>query len=166
MKKLLATTVGLVLTGLATTAGAADIPRRSAPPVVRAPAPAYVSPLYDWSGFYVGIFGGGGWGRHNYLDAASSTTYPSSGGLVGGTAGVNWQMGSFVVGAEGDLAWANIVGTGVPPTVVSNRSELNWVGTLRGRAGFAVNNVLLYGTGGWAYHDLDGERLSLGVMRI
>lgn len=171
MRKLLATAMGLAAigmtaVGLASTAGAADIPRKSSPPIVRAPAPAYVSPLYDWSGFYVGIFGGGGWGRHNYLDGASSTTYPSSGGLVGGTVGANWQMGNIVLGAEGDLAWANITGTGVPPTVVSNRSELHWVGTLRGRAGIALSNILLYGTGGWAYGGLQNTNTAAAIETL
>ncbi len=152
MKRILAaalSALSLATLGIAT-ARASDLPR--ATPYAK--APAYVSPLYDWSGFYAGIFGGGGWGRHNYLDATSSTNYSASGGLIGATAGANWQFGNVVVGAEGDIAWANIAGTGAPPTVTSNRSELQWVGTVRGRAGYAVDNILLYGTAGWAYGGL------------
>ena len=71
------------------------------------PGPAYNS-IYTWTGFYVGINGGGGWGRSQW-DAVD--TFDLSGGVIGGTVGYNWQFGQAVVGAEGDIDWSGIKGT-------------------------------------------------------
>ena len=70
------------------------------------PGPAY-NPIYTWTGFYVGINGGGGWGSSQW-DAVNS--FDVSGGLIGGTVGYNWQFGQVVVGAEGDIDWSGIKG--------------------------------------------------------
>src|SRR5438067_3600060 len=86
-------------------AAAADLSTRYQQPLVKAPAYA---PLYNWSGFYLGINGGGGWGRSTW-DRAD--TFNLSGGMVGGTAGYNWQMGQVVLGLEGDIDWSGIGGT-------------------------------------------------------
>ena len=78
-------------------------------------APAYVAPIqnYDWSGFYIGVMGGGGWGRSRQTDTAGTTTgfYDVSGGFIGGTLGYNIQTRPWVWGIEGDGAWARIRGT-------------------------------------------------------
>src|SRR5215468_3486284 len=71
------------------------------------PGPAY-NPIYTWTGFYVGINGGGGWGNSQW-DGLNS--FDVSGGLIGGTVGYNWQFGQAVVGAEGDIDWSGIKGT-------------------------------------------------------
>src|ERR1035438_10220501 len=102
MKKFLLGSVALI--ALVGTAAAADLPAK---------APVYKAPLavaYNWTGFYVGINGGGGWGTSNWDGIPSS--FNTSGGLVGATIGYNWQNGSpLVFGLEGDLDWANIRGT-------------------------------------------------------
>src|SRR5262249_40000791 len=59
-------------------------------------------------GFYLGINGGGGWGRSQW-DAVD--TFDLSGGLIGGTVGYNWQFGQAVIGAGGDIGWSGITGT-------------------------------------------------------
>src|SRR6516164_6825224 len=91
-----------VVVGLGGSALAADLP--PSPP--RAPAvyvPA-VLPVYNWGGIYLGINGGWGWGKgkFTFTDAAFpngfSGTANDSGGVAGGTAGVNWQTGGFVFG--------------------------------------------------------------------
>ncbi|TAK50370.1 MAG: porin family protein [Xanthobacteraceae bacterium] len=148
---------------MAGSASAADVkPARPAPVYPAARAPVYVAPIHDWTGFYVGVFGGGGWGRHDYTNPAS-TQYGSSGGLFGGTAGYNWQAGRIVLGVEGDLAWANINGTGTPAAGLTNQSELQWLGSARGRVGWAMNNLLLYGTGGWAYGSVRNTNTNAGL---
>src|SRR5882672_9740960 len=86
-------------------ANAADL---SVAPLYKAPPPA-AAPAYDWSGFYLGINGGGGWGHSNW--DANATGIRTSGELVGGTAGYNWQLGGAVLGVEGDIDWANLKGT-------------------------------------------------------
>jgi outer membrane immunogenic protein len=96
MRKLFGTAA--LLTAFATSAMAADV-------AVRAPA-RYVAPVavYNWTGFYVGIEGGGGWGFARQRDALgfNSGGYNVSGGLVGGTLGYNWQINRLVLGLEAD----------------------------------------------------------------
>jgi outer membrane immunogenic protein len=162
-RKMVGRFLGLLLAGLAFPAFAADV-RTSAP--VKTPAykaPAYISPIHDWTGFYVGVFGGGGWGRHDYSNPASMT-YGSSGGLLGGTAGYNWQAGRIVLGIEGDAGWANISGSGAPAAGLGHHSELQWLGSVRGRAGFALNDLLLYGTGGWAFGSVRNTSTNGGLV--
>lgn len=118
-------------------AAAADLPRRSAPmpSTVTAPVSAY-----NWTGIYAGVNGGYTWGdmKHYGLNPA--------GFIGGGQIGANYQMGQFVVGAETDL-----MGTSANDSAFGRKQSLNYIGTLRGRAGVAFDNVLVYGTGGMAY---------------
>ena len=84
---------------------AADLPTPSLPP----PSPAAV---YNWTGFYLGINGGFGTGNSNWSDGVIGTTgsFPTSGFLVGGTSGVNYQIAEYVFGIEGDGDWTNLRG--------------------------------------------------------
>jgi outer membrane immunogenic protein len=83
---------------------AADLPMPA--PV---PPQAYVPvvPFYNWTGFYIGINGGGALGNSNWLDPVlgNSGNFTTSGFLIGGTVGANYQVGSFVFGVEGDGDW-------------------------------------------------------------
>jgi outer membrane immunogenic protein len=112
--------------------------------------------LYNWTGFYVGLYGGGGWGRHDRSNTNGfNNSYNSSGGLIGGLVGYNWQFNNpLVVGLEGDLAWASIKGDdgGVGGTL--DQSTYRWLGSVRGRLGYAANNWLFFGTGGWAFANI------------
>ena len=132
-------------------ASAADLAVKAPPPVV----------LYDWTGFYIGVAGGGSLGTSNHIDptgTAFTRGYNPKGGLVGGTFGYNWQVSSFVFGIEGDASWVSEVGTNpddgplVDPTFVAFTSSTRetWLVTARGRFGYAVDNLLFYGTGGYA----------------
>ncbi|RTE92573.1 MULTISPECIES: outer membrane protein [Bradyrhizobium] len=129
------------LFALAAPASAADLAAR---PYTKAPV-APLASVYNWTGFYLGIVGGGAW-------EASSGDPKMQGGFVGGTAGYNWQTGNVVFGIEADGAWAdvNASATALGVTVASKTDAL---GTVRGRIGWAVNNILLYGTGGYAWID-------------
>jgi outer membrane immunogenic protein len=160
MAKLLAILCAAI--GLSTSAFAADLPPPVAP---RAPA-VYVPPVlpvYNWSGFYVGVNGGWGWGtsKFTFTDAAFpngfSGTANDSGGVVGGTAGVNFQTGGFVFGVEGDWDWSGI-NTGTTLTICNVTGTCqtgnNWLATLRGRAGYAADRVLFYGTAGGAFANM------------
>src|SRR5882724_969657 len=91
-------------------ASAADLPRGTP-----YRAPAYVA-QYNWTGFYLGINGGGGFGDSDWNGFAVSNS--PSGGMIGGTAGYNWQAAGspWVFGLEGDLDWTNITGTFVNAT--------------------------------------------------
>ena len=108
MKRASAGWVALSLLLCASGAMAADL---SVAPLYKAP-PA-TAPAYDWSGFYAGVNGGGGWG-HSWWNA-NATGFPVSGGQVGGTAGYNWQLGGVVLGVEGDLDWSGFSGGATTP---------------------------------------------------
>jgi outer membrane immunogenic protein len=126
-------------------AAAADLRPRT-----YAPAPAMVS-AFNWTGFYAGVHGG--FGSGNVDDGGSLDV---DGWFGGGQIGYNWQApGSpWVLGLEVDSAFAGIDGSesatagGLTATV---SSEINYFGTARVRAGYAINNVLVYGTGGLAW---------------
>jgi outer membrane immunogenic protein len=131
-------------------AAAADL---SVAPLYKAPPPPAVAPAYNWSGFYLGINGGGGWGHSNW--DTSSDRIGLSGGLAGGTAGYNWQIGSAVLGLEGDIDWANLKGTSSSTLCPAGCSTSDtWLSTVRGRAGYAFGGVLPYVTGGLAVGDI------------
>ena len=145
-------------TALSFSAFAADLPRRSVAPV----APA---PVFSWTGFYVGANGGYGFGKSSASDIAlNGVAYPARngsfdthGGLVGGQIGYNHQFGNYVVGVEADFDFANVKGSYVidPQTDLASQSHVNGkienFGTVRARAGYAFDNVLIFATGGFAY---------------
>jgi outer membrane immunogenic protein len=102
--------------------------------------------MYSWAGPYIG--GNIGW---NWGSVDNNPTRPS--GFVGGAqAGYNWQNGPWVFGIEGDIQ-----GNGASDTFAPWKFSNPWFGTVRGRAGYAINNVLLYGTGGLAFGELTGQ---------
>ena len=146
MKKILLASVGLLALGVAS-ASAADIQRRQAMP---AKAPVYVTPVYNWTGPYVGIQGGYGWGTSDYSAPFAGSSTPK-GGLVGGTLGYNWQMGQAVFGLETDLAWSGIRGDTTCAVATTCETRNNWLGTTRARLGFAADRFMPYVTGGAAY---------------
>jgi outer membrane immunogenic protein len=160
MKRILFTTVSLGVLGLMSPALGADLPTyMKAAPVA--------APMYDWSGFYVGAFGGGGMGNHNYNNAPPPgfapflINYDSTGGIGGGEVGYNLQSGSWVFGVEGTGFWSGIKGSdltqfnaGTLPIAAIDQTNLRWGATLRARGGIAVDRLLLFFTGGWAYGDI------------
>lgn len=130
---------------------------------VKAPAPV-PTPVYNWTGLYVGVNGGYGWGDQDPLNLFSArfdrASFDISGGMIGGTFGAQIQQGYVVLGLEGDLDWANIRGSGITtPTIagvpvgltLDATSKIEAIGTVRARAGVALNNWLIYATGGAAF---------------
>lgn len=153
---MLATVAVVTLTAAGQPAAAADLGR------MPTKAPVAVPPaVADWTGLYVGGNAGYSWGRTDLdytfggLPITGTTLDPNS-FIGGGQIGYNWQLGSFVVGIEGDLAWRH--GTDAATVTLNNvfgdfasfSTEQNWVGTVRPRFGFAANNWLIYGTAGLA----------------
>ena len=149
MKNVLLASVGLLALGVAS-ASAADIQRRAMP----AKAPAYVAtPVYSWTGPYAGLFGGYGWGSSSFSAPLSTGSFNLSGGVVGGTLGYNYQMGSAVLGLETDLGWSNIRGSTVCGGLTCGTRN-NWLGTTRVRLGYAADRFMPYVTGGAAYGNI------------
>jgi outer membrane immunogenic protein len=146
-----------------TTAGhvlAADLPTPS-------PPAALPAGFYNWTGVYVGVNGGWGDGISNWtndciecqslapLPGGETGAFSVSGYLAGGTVGANYQIGSWVFGIEGDFDWTHLTGNSgstcgalsdavPPPTGCETESE--WLATLRGRVGYAFDNILVYGS--------------------
>jgi outer membrane immunogenic protein len=147
MKKLLLAGVGVLALGVAQ-ASAADLGRRPPPQ-----APVYVAPPFSWTGFYAGINGGYGWGRSNFSAPFATGNFDTSGGLVGGTLGYNYQVNQIVFGIEGDVDASWIDGSAVCGGLTC-RTRNNWLGTARGRIGYAFDRFLPYVTGGVAFGDI------------
>jgi outer membrane immunogenic protein len=153
---LLAATAALAIA--ASTVQAADLPSRYSP------APAYnAMPVFTWSGFYAGLNAGYGWstGTSRYYDPAFGTVNGrSKGGFVGGAqAGYNYQFGMFVIGAETDIQYAAVGNKGASygTTYYPGDSD-GYFGTIRARLGVAFDRALVYGTGGFAYGDVGGNK--------
>jgi outer membrane immunogenic protein len=140
----------------------ACLPAQAADMSTRGPAkaPAYAPvPYFNWSGFYFGLNGGGAWGNSSHTDVNlgnATGEFGISGGLIGGTLGFNYQVGSWVWGLEGDLDWAKIHGRSGAINGVNYDSYLQWLSTVRGRVGFAFDRFLPYVTGGLAAGDVKG----------
>lgn len=150
MKRILLAAAGALLAGATGTALAADISRR--PAAMPTKAPAYVTPLYNWTGFYAGINGGWGFGRSSWTSTIGTTgDFDVSGGLVGGTLGYNYQVGQGVFGIEGDIDWSNIKGTTTSGCPLGCETRNTWLSTVRGRLGYAADQFMPYVTGGAAF---------------
>jgi outer membrane immunogenic protein len=146
---------------------AADMP-------VKAPDYKAIDPGFGWTGCYVGVEGGGAWGRMKQVESdpasplfGGTEARPKiSGGLAGGTAGCNYQTGSWVLGVEGDLSWANIRGLAndLPPftTAFINGAKITSFDTARGRFGYAVNRAFWYVTGGAAFANVEAIQFPPG----
>jgi outer membrane immunogenic protein len=146
MKRFVIACVGL-LAFAAGTAVAADLPPRYPAPYR---VPVY-SPVFNWTGFYLGINGGGGWGRSQW-DGIDK--FDVSGGLIGGTIGYNWQWGQAVVGVEGDIDWSGIRGSTTTLCAPGCETRNHWLSTVRGRVGYAFDRFLPYLTAGLAVGDI------------
>jgi len=111
-----------------------------------APVVQYEEPAI-WEGAYIGVNGGYGWSNSNFTEP--------EGGFGGGQLGYNWQRGRFVFGVEGDFQGGDIGGTAFDQFGDVADSDVNWFSTVRGRLGFANGPLLVYGTGGVAFADID-----------
>ena len=148
-----------------------NLPTRKAPPVFVAPPP------YNWTGFYVGLNAGGVWGNGSTsitgtpsflalgpgLVPGTINNNSSAGFIGGGQVGYNYQMGAVVFGGEADIDGTSLsrsgsftsvatLGKGGPTLTTNGSARLDYLGTVRGRLGFAAwDRLLLYATGGLAY---------------
>jgi len=126
------------------------------PPVI---PPAAVAPLaHDWTGFYAGINAGYGFGE--VYNDAGVTEFDRVNGLIGGVqVGANAQFDMFVLGVEGDIQLSGMSQTlqvqdpNVTAAVIllDATASLEYFGTVRARAGVAMDNVMPYLTGGFAF---------------
>jgi outer membrane immunogenic protein len=163
-----------ILTVSVGTASAADLPARPYPKVL-----PVVAPIYNWSGFYIGVNGGGGsarkcWDINNALGVVVASTaegcHDATGGVAGGQIGYRLQAGSWVFGVEAQGDWADLKGSNntllLPAAfrfIANNNTKVDAIGLFTGQVGYAWNNVLWYVKGGAAAtHDKYNGRF-LGV---
>src|SRR5215470_5412336 len=148
MKKFWVGIVGLAALGTAGTASAADM-------AVKAPPPAPLPVIYNWSGFYIGA--NGGWAQsHNCVDFVfpggtfAAGCRDRSGGVAGGQIGYRWQTNQFVFGVEAQGDWADLNSSRVTlfdPTL-STTVKTDAIGLFTGQIGWAWNAALIYVKGG------------------
>jgi outer membrane immunogenic protein len=156
MKKLLLASSALAFAGSAFAADLQPAPRMA----VKAPVVAAVP--FSWTGCYVGAEAGYGWGTKdftdpfavNFADVGQVVRTNVGGGLVGGQVGCNYQPASnWVLGIEGDIAWANITGSTVDPffNAKNMSAKTDALAAVTGRVGYTWDRVMLYGKGGGAW---------------
>jgi len=160
--KVIFSTAGAMTLSFGGGAVAADLPLRTAPPMV--PVPMMIS----WSGFYLGLNAGIVANQTSFTGAlpavaAFNYAWPSSktrstGGIFGAQLGYNFQSGPLVYGIEADLGYVGSKNTdtlgfvgGANQYAWRQRSGMEAFGTLRLRLGYAFDRALIYATGGLAY---------------
>ena len=162
-------TIAFGLMALATSAMAADLPRKAPPP---APAPV----MYSWTGFYIGGHVGGAWrdrdGHDRFANCVGAVCFDNrdesdhdGNFIVGGQAGFNYQFGQYVWGVEGQASWVNhdndrpcgfFTFGAVQDSLFRCRDGGDWIATIAARLGVALGqtgNWLLYVKGGAAFAD-------------
>jgi len=159
MKKLL--TAMALLAGSSSMALAADA-------IIEVPeAPVAIVETFTWTGFYVGLHAGYGFGETE-VDGDPAPAFVVPGlepdqdydidGFLGGVqVGYNHQINQLVLGVEADFSFSDIGGESDDIVPVPGQgggfytTDVDWFGTVRGRLGYAVDRTLFYGTGGFAY---------------
>lgn len=121
------------------------VPAAAADMALKAPAPA--APAAEkWTGFYIGVHGGGDWAN---LNVASELSFRPTCFVFGGQAGYNWQYGNFVVGPEIDLSYMGCKDSVSMGEESSIAAKLDYLGSARVRVGYLLTpSLLLFGTGG------------------
>ena len=137
-----------------------------------AQSPSSDSKTYNWTGFYVGLNGGYGWGDTDWSYQPSAPgpqpNHTINGGVIGGTAGANLQLLSspggipaLVGGIEADFDWADMGGgTACPNGDFRCKSNIEEISTLRGRIGLAFDRFFIFGTAGLAVGNVNVETVN------
>jgi outer membrane immunogenic protein len=152
---------GTAIVAFAGAAFAADMAPRT-----YSKAPAMVSPMYNWSGFYIGAMGGYGWSDRVNVGGVTTTSSDLKGGFGGGTIGYNWQTpgSQFLWGLEVDAAASDIKYresgfVGIFPVTIEDK--IRSFGSVTGRLGVTTGPALFYAKGGYAWAD---NRISLTAL--
>ena len=138
------------------------------------PSASYCCESPTWSGLYAGFYAGGAWANTDWTFPFAETfnTTPGQhfsmspqGGIVGMQAGINYQLGYFLVGAEASFAGSNMVETVTGPLTAALpadrfRTEISNLFTTTGRLGVVADKLLLYGKGGYANSNVAVRALS------
>ncbi len=146
MRKILLGGIALTALAAAFPSFAADLPPNSGGSYYTPYTPA---PVFNWSGLYLGANGGYGFG--SFLGGGTTRFGSADAGVLGGTLGYNYQINQFLVGLESDFDWTSFKSSKTYlPGPIYETAKLDSLWTLRGRVGYAMDNVLLFATGGYA----------------
>jgi outer membrane immunogenic protein len=152
MKRILLTTVSLGVVALGSPALGADLP-------MKAPT---VAAVYDWTGYYIGGFGGYAFGNQNLKNGPIvnftnfNANWETHGAFGGGNIGAYWQTGQIVWGVQADGLGSKIQGqdnfalTDPAGNAVNDANQLKWAASLRAQGGIAIDRLMGYFFGGWA----------------
>jgi outer membrane immunogenic protein len=148
--------IALATLALAGSSNAADLPRVA----YKAPPPVA---LFSWTGFYIGVHAGAGWGlkeaTFTSAQGRSENQYSISGFLGGAQVGVNYQLGSWVMGAEAQFSWSDLDGKdgcapSIPAVLLNCHTKADWLGTAAARLAFAFDRTMVFVKAGGAWvHD-------------
>ena len=144
--------VGVALFGAVM--GSAQAADQSVP---RGPASYYPNAYYptsiDWTGFYVGLQGGGAFGSARWTDPFSGVADdPKPTSFVGGgQVGVNWTRDSLLLGVEADFTGTQLDDSATDGLGFTHNVRTTWMSLVTGRLGYAVNRYLAYVKGGAAF---------------
>ena len=150
-------------------AAAADLPTK---------APAFATHIYDWTGLYIGLNGGGAsshecWTIYSVagapVTANSEGCHNATGALLGGQLGYRWQITNWVFGVEAQGDWVNLKGSNSSLTATTpymNQTKVTSLGLFTGQVGYAFDNVLWYVKGGVAvtHNDYSSYFTATGVV--
>jgi outer membrane immunogenic protein len=127
-------------------------------------APAYAaSPVFDWSGFYIGAEAGGGWHGMAGVEFIANDAH-LSGALAGVQVGTNWQNGNWITGVRADINISHIHGN-VDWGGDIYSANVRWFGTAELQSGFLIDPTnKIYGTGGFAFGNVQGKLESGGEV--
>jgi outer membrane immunogenic protein len=143
---------------------AADLPAAPAPVIPVAPV-AYTSPVYNWTGIYLGGHIGEAYSASTWTDPFNSTSndeFSSWGFLGGGQLGANAQFNRLVIGVEGDFSWINSINKGTDSIGEAINTNVEWTSTVDARIGAAFDRLLVYGKGGLALAEDQSSLTDLG----
>jgi len=169
MKRLSLLAVTALTLGAAAPVIAADLPAR---PPAYSKAPAIIDAAYDWSGFYIGLNGGGATSRFDWIadpfpgfGGGDEGSHNATGGTFGGQFGYRWQMASWVFGLEAQGNWANFSGSNLSQQFANttNQSKINAFGLFTGQVGYAWDRALVYAKGGAAVTDNRYSSITTGA---
>jgi outer membrane immunogenic protein len=170
-----ATACAIVLAWATSGAMAADMPVK---------APVAAPDAISWTGFHVGGHAGYGWAIDNHTSVTGNPDFPPGfrfnehiveGGFAGVQAGLNYQLGHWLLGIEADYSWAEMFGTTTtfspitPGDKTVNSARVDWFYTVAGRLGLVWNNWLVFvkaghirtqTTGGSTLYDAAGNALT------
>jgi outer membrane immunogenic protein len=132
-------------------AAMASAPAFAADVVVEAPLE---SEAYNWSGVYVGVQGGGGWGDSDIRTEGVEIPVDLDGAFLGGYVAALWQFDKVVAGIEGEVNYSWIDGENEFQPGNFFRSEINWFGSVNAKIGLPIDRLLVFATGGVALGEL------------